>query len=153
MSQTRRALSLLVVEDDPGDQLLIREALAHHALTPSPEVVVVADGEQALSYLNRNADYAGASRPDLVLLDLNLPKCDGRTVLAHIKSDPALRTIPVIVLTTSGLEEDITASYQLHANAYVTKPVDFTGLTATVQHINAFFSRTAHLPGLDLPAA
>ncbi|GII82272.1 two-component system response regulator [Sphaerisporangium siamense] len=153
MNQSRRALVLLVVEDDPGDQLLIREALDQHALTAAIQVVVVADGEQALDYLHRNAAYADASRPDLVLLDLNLPKCDGRTVLGHMKSDPSLRSIPVVVLTTSGLEEDIATSYRLHANAYVTKPVDFTGLTAAVQHINAFFSRTARLPGLDVPAA
>ena len=143
-AQLSTPIEVLLVEDDPGDVLLIREAFAdnkvHNTLT------VVDDGEQALAYLRGEGPYAGAARPDLVLLDLNLPRKDGRDVLAEVKADPSLRTIPVVVLTTSEAEEDVLRSYQLHANAYVTKPVDFERFVAIVRQIDDFFVSVVRLP-------
>ena len=118
-----RVIDVLLVEDDPGDVLMTREAFEEHKLHNRLDVVT--DGVEAMAYLRREGEYADAPRPDLVLLDLNLPRRDGREVLAEIKADPDLRHIPVVVLTTSKAEEDILRSYELHANAYVTKPVDF----------------------------
>jgi CheY-like chemotaxis protein len=153
MTATPRPLTILVVEDDPGDQLLIQEAFAEHGPSPAPELVVVEDGRQALDFLYRRPPYADAPRPDLVLLDLNLPKYDGRAVLRQVKSDTNanLRSIPVIIFSTSAQAEDIAGTYQLHANAYITKPMDLDDFTATVKHINAFFAGTVRLP--DPPAA
>jgi two-component system response regulator len=144
-------LAILVVEDDPGDQLLIQEAFAEHGPSPTPELSLVEDGRQALDFLYRRSPYTDVVRPDLVLLDLNLPKYDGRAVLRQIKSDPDLRTIPVIIFSTSAQAEDITGTYQLHANAYITKPMDLDDFTTTVKHINDFFAGTVTLP--DPPAA
>jgi CheY-like chemotaxis protein len=107
---------------------------------------VVSDGEEALAYLRREGRFADATRPDLILLDLNLPRRDGREVLAVIKNDPSLHTIPVVVLTTSQSEEDVLRSYQLHANAYVTKPVDFDRFIAVVRQIDDFFLTVVKLP-------
>ncbi|WP_121193481.1 response regulator [Motilibacter peucedani] len=107
---------------------------------------VVSDGAKALEFLRREGDYADAPTPDLILLDLNLPRKDGREVLSEIKNDPALRTIPVVVLTTSEAQEDVVRSYSLHANAYVTKPVDFERFIAVVRQIDDFFVSVVKLP-------
>jgi CheY-like chemotaxis protein len=138
-------IEVLLVEDDPGDVLLIREAFDFNKVHNN--LNVVSDGEQALDYLRGTGDYAGRIRPDLVLLDLNLPRKDGREVLAEVKSDPQLRTIPIVVLTTSEAEEDVLKSYQLHANAYVTKPVDFERFVSIVRQIDDFFVSVVRLPG------
>ena len=130
---------VLLVEDDPGDVVLIQEAFEHNKVRNT--LHVVGDGVEAMEYLR-----SAAARPDLVLLDLNLPRKDGREVLAEIKSDPALRSIPVVVLTTSKAEEDILRSYDLHANAYVTKPVDFNRFIEVVRQIDEFFVTVVKLP-------
>jgi CheY-like chemotaxis protein len=137
-------IEVLLVEDDPGDVLLIREAFDFNKVHNN--LNVVSDGEQALDYLRGVGDYVGSTRPDLVLLDLNLPRKDGREVLAEAKSDPALRAIPIVVLTTSEAEEDVLKSYQLHANAYVTKPVDFERFVSIVRQIDDFFVSVVRLP-------
>jgi CheY-like chemotaxis protein len=137
-------IEVLLVEDDPGDVLLIREAFEFNKVHNN--LHVVSDGEQALAYLRREGEHAGANRPDLVLLDLNLPRKDGREVLAEVKQDEHLRTIPVVVLTTSEAEEDVLKSYQLHANAYVTKPVDFERFVSIVRQIDDFFVSVVRLP-------
>jgi CheY-like chemotaxis protein len=137
-------IEVLLVEDDPGDVLLIREAFDYNKVHNN--LNVVSDGEQALDYLRGIGAYAGSIRPDLVLLDLNLPRKDGREVLAEAKSDPDLRTIPIVVLTTSEAEEDVLRSYQLHANAYVTKPVDFQRFVSIVRQIDDFFVSVVRLP-------
>jgi CheY-like chemotaxis protein len=139
-----RPIEVLLVEDDPGDVLLIREAFEFNKVHNN--LHVVSDGEQALAYLRREGEHAGAHRPDLVLLDLNLPRKDGREVLAEAKQDPELRTIPIVVLTTSEAEEDVLKSYQLHANAYVTKPVDFERFVSIVRQIDDFFVSVVRLP-------
>ena len=133
-------ISVLLVEDDPGDVVLIEEAFEHNKVRNS--LKIVGDGVEALAFLQDPAN----SRPDRVLLDLNLPRKDGREVLAEIKSDPALRSIPVVVLTTSKAEEDILRSYDLHANAYVTKPVDFNRFIEVVRQIDEFFVTVVKLP-------
>jgi CheY-like chemotaxis protein len=137
-------IEVLLVEDDPGDVLLIREAFDFNKVHNN--LNVVNDGEQALAYLRREGEHAGSHRPDLILLDLNLPRKDGREVLAEVKADAELRTIPVVVLTTSEAEEDVLKSYQLHANAYVTKPVDFERFVAIVRQIDDFFVSVVRLP-------
>jgi CheY-like chemotaxis protein len=137
-------IEVLLVEDDPGDVLLIQEAFADNKLLNN--LNIVNDGEQALAYLRREGEYAGARRPDLVLLDLNLPRKDGREVLQEVKTDESLRTIPVVVLTTSEAEEDVLRSYQLHANAYVPKPVDFDRFVSIVRQIDDFFVSVVRLP-------
>ncbi|MFL5818883.1 MAG: response regulator [Conexibacter sp.] len=143
--QLLNAIDVLLVDDDPGDTLMIREAFEHNKVSNVLECV--ADGVQAMQYLRREGEYADAARPDLILLDLNLPRKDGREVLAEIKGDPALATIPVVVLTTSHAEEDVLKSYQLHANAYVTKPVDFERFIEVVRQIDEFFVTVVKLPG------
>jgi len=143
--QLLNAIDVLLVDDDPGDTLMIREAFEHNKV--KNELQCVSDGVQAMQYLRREGEYASAPRPDLILLDLNLPRKDGREVLAEIKSDPALATIPVVVLTTSHAEEDVLKSYQLHANAYVTKPVDFERFIEVVRQIDEFFVTVVKLPG------
>jgi len=137
-------IEVLLVEDDPGDVLMTREAFAHYKVTN--RLNVVSDGEEALAYLRRQGRFGDAVRPDLVLLDLNLPRRDGREVLAEIKNDKDLHQIPVVVLTTSSAEEDILRSYQLHANAYVTKPVDFDRFISIVRRIDDFFVSVVKLP-------
>jgi CheY-like chemotaxis protein len=136
--------TVLLVEDDPGDALMIREALETYA--PETDIAAVVDGVDALRYLRREDEFAGTPRPDLVLLDLNMPRKDGREVLAEVKADRDLCTIPVVVLTTSSAAHDIRHSYQLHANAYVTKPADFDEFTTVVHSIERFFGRIVQLP-------
>ena len=135
---------VLLVEDDPGDVLMTREAFEHHKIR-NP-LHVVSDGAEALRFLRKEGEYADAPRPGLVLLDLNLPRMNGREVLAEVKSDPSLRSIPVVVLTTSAAEEDILRSYDLHANAYVTKPVDFSRFMEVIRQIDDFFVSVVKLP-------
>jgi CheY-like chemotaxis protein len=139
-----RLVEILLVEDDPGDTLITREALDQSKLANNLHCVV--NGEEALAFVRRQGQYAHAPRPDLVLLDLNLPRRDGREVLAEIKGDPALRRIPVVVLTTSQAEEDVLRSYDLHANAYVTKPVDFDRFVSVVHQIDEFYFAVVRLP-------
>jgi CheY-like chemotaxis protein len=139
-----RAVDVLLVEDDPGDVLMTREAFEHHRIRNT--LHVVNDGEQALQFLHRTGPYAGAPRPGLILLDLNLPRRDGLEVLAELKEDPALRVIPVVILTTSQAEEDILRSYALHANAYVSKPVDFERFMEVIRQIDNFFITVVELP-------
>jgi CheY-like chemotaxis protein len=139
-----RAIDILLVEDDPGDELITREAFEHNKL--QNRLHVAHDGEEGLDYLYRRGQFADAPRPDLILLDLNLPKYDGRQLLEKIKSDPDLARIPVVVLTTSSAEEDILKSYKLHANAYVTKPVDLDQFMKAVRQIDEFFVQVVRLP-------
>ena len=136
---------VLLVEDDPGDVLMIREAFEENKVRN--ELHVCSDGEDALVFLRQEGPHEAAPRPDLVLLDLNLPRRDGREVLAEIKADERLRTIPVVVLTTSEAEEDVLRSYALHANADVTKPVDFDRFIDVVRQIDDFFVTVVKLPG------
>jgi CheY-like chemotaxis protein len=142
--QDLKVIDVLLVEDDPGDVLMTREAFEDHKI--HNQLHVVSNGVDALAFLRREGDYADAPVPDLVLLDLNLPRMDGREVLAAIKGDPGLRQIPVVVLTTSDLEADVTRSYSLHANAYVTKPVDFDRFVDVVRQIDNFFVSVVRLP-------
>ena len=140
-----KAIDVLLVEDDPGDVLMTREAFKDNKL--ANRLLVVPDGIDAMAFLRKEDQYAGSPTPDLVLLDLNLPRMDGREVLAAMKSDPELRRIPVVVLTTSEAEEDVLRSYSLHANAYVTKPVDFHRFIEVVRQIDDFFVSVVRLPG------
>lgn len=141
---TPRPIEVLLVEDDPGDVLMTKEAFDDHIV--SNRLHVVGNGVDALAFLRREGEYSEAARPDLVLLDLNLPRKDGREVLAEVKSDPELRRIPVVVLTTSEAEEDIVGTYDLHANAYVTKPVDFDQFIKAVRKLDDFFVTVVKLP-------
>ena len=140
-----KPIDVLLVEDDPGDVLMTREAFEHNKVRN--RLSVVADGVSALEFLRKEGQYADAPTPDLVLLDLNLPRMDGREVLEAMKSDEHLRAIPVVVLTTSEAEEDVVRSYSLHANAYVTKPVDFDRFIDVVRQIDEFFVEVVRLPG------
>ncbi|GAB2997483.1 response regulator [Amycolatopsis acidiphila] len=137
-------VDVLLVEDDDGDVLMTQEAFEHHKIRN--KLHVVKDGEQALQFLRREGEHADAPRPGLILLDLNLPRRDGREVLAELKDDPELRVIPVVVLTTSEAEEDIVRSYSLHANAYVSKPVDFERFIEVIRQIDDFFVTVVKLP-------
>ena len=139
-----RCINVLLVDDDPGDVLMTREAFEEHKLRNALHVVT--DGVEAVSFLRQEGQYADAPRPGLILLDLNLPRKDGREVLAEIKADESLRTIPVVVLTTSEAEEDVLRSYDLHANAYVTKPVDFERFISVIRQIDEFFVSVVKLP-------
>jgi len=135
---------ILLVEDNPGDVLLTKTALEQNKLDNQLHVVV--DGEEAMAFLRREGDYADAPQPDLVLLDLNLPRKDGREVLAEIKTDPELSTIPVVVMTSSADEEDILRSYSNHANGYVTKPIDLEQFVRVVKCIERFFLTIVQRP-------
>jgi len=146
MTPAGRPIEVLLIEDDPGDVLITREAFEHYKIRNT--LRVASDGQEGLDYLYQRGSHKGATRPDLILLDLNLPRMDGREVLAEIKSDPALRSIPVVVLTTSKAEEDILRSYDLHANAYVTKPVDLDQFMKAVRQIDEFFVQVVRLPGV-----
>jgi CheY-like chemotaxis protein len=139
-----RAIDVLLVEDDEGDVVMTREALAEGKVVN--RLHVVGDGVEAVNFLRRINGHDDAPRPDLILLDLNLPRRDGRSVLEDIKSDPDLRRIPVIVLSTSEAAEDVERSYDLHANAYVTKPVDFNRFVSVIRQIDEFFVSVAQLP-------
>jgi CheY-like chemotaxis protein len=142
--QARRPLEVLLVEDDPGDTLMIREAFDQHDVIHSLHAVV--DGVEAMEFLHKRGTYADKPRPDLILLDLNLPRKDGREVLKEVKGDPRLRAIPIVVLTTSDSDEDILRSYDLHANAYVTKPVDLERFMDVLLKTDEFFGNVAKLP-------
>jgi CheY-like chemotaxis protein len=144
MSDTVSPIDILLVEDDPGDVLMTQEAFEHHKIRN--RLFVVSDGVEALQFLRQEGSYADMPRPGLILLDLNLPRKDGREVLADIKSAPELRTIPVVVLTTSEAEEDVLRSYHLHANAYVSKPVDFDRFIEAIRQIDNFFVAVVKLP-------
>jgi CheY-like chemotaxis protein len=139
-----RVVDVLLVEDDPGDVLMTQEAFADHQV--HNRLHVVSDGVEAMAFLRKEGSYADVPSPDLILLDLNLPKMDGREVLAAIKEDQQLRSIPVVILTTSEAEEDVLRSYSLHANAYVTKPVDFERFIEVVKRIDDFFVTVVRLP-------
>jgi CheY-like chemotaxis protein len=144
VTQAADTIIVLVVEDDPGDVLMIKEALED---VPAPrQIHVVNDGREAWDYLRGAGIYAGMPRPDMILLDLNMPRMDGRELLTLIKGDDELKSIPTVVFTTSSAPADICASYHRHANAYVTKPGDLDGLMAAVAHIDDFFARVACLP-------
>ena len=144
MADAVRPIEILLVDDDSGDVLLMQEALRESSLRNTLQVVK--DGVEAMAYLRRESAYKDAARPDVVLLDLNLPRKDGREVLADIKQDPALRTIPVVILTTSTSDADILTAYDLHANLYVNKPVDLDEFLNIVREIDQFFSRVVRLP-------
>ena len=137
-------IEILLVDDDPGDVLLAREALG--TATPSTRLQVLRDGAEVIPYLRREGDHVGARRPDLILLDLNLPGRHGRQALADIKGDPDLRRIPVVVLTVSEADEDVVRSYDLHANAYVTKPAELGSFLETIRKIDDFFNTVVRLP-------
>jgi len=142
---TGRPIEILLVEDSPGDVRLTKEALREGKIRN--HLSVASDGVAALAFLRREGCYADALRPDVILLDLNLPKIDGREVLTAIKADPLLRRIPVVILTTSSNEQDILRSYDLHANCYITKPVDLDQFISVVQAIESFWLTIVTLPG------
>jgi two-component system, chemotaxis family, response regulator Rcp1 len=139
-----RPIEILLVEDSPSDAALTIEALKAGKI--ANRLSHVEDGVEALEFLNRRGKYANAARPDLIMLDLNLPRKDGRDVLAEIKNDPSLKIIPIIVLTTSRADEDILRSYELNANCYITKPVDFTHFIDVVKSIEQFWLTVVTLP-------
>ena len=139
-----QSIQVLLVEDSPGDIRLTKEALKDAKIHINLQVA--RDGEQAMSYLMREGEYANAPRPDLILLDLNLPKKDGREVLQEIKENPTLKIIPVVILTTSASEADILRSYSLHANCYITKPVTLDGFLTVVKSIEDFWMSVVKLP-------
>jgi two-component system response regulator len=140
----RKSFHILLVEDSPADVLLTKEALSDSKLLV--ELHVTENGMQAMEFLRHNGAYSEAPTPDLVLLDLNLPLKDGREVLAEVKADPHLRSIPVVVLTTSQAEEDVLRAYGLHANCYITKPVDFESFVNVVRSIQQFWFSIVTLP-------
>jgi two-component system, chemotaxis family, response regulator Rcp1 len=140
-----RPIEILLVEDSPSDATLTIEAL--EAGKVANKLTLVEDGVEAMAYLRRQGKYAKVARPDLIMLDLNLPRKDGREVLAEMKADPDLKVIPVIVLTTSRSDKDILQSYQLNANCYITKPVDFPRFIEVVRSIEQFWLTVVTLPG------
>jgi CheY-like chemotaxis protein len=144
-----QAIAILLVEDSPTDVLMTREALTYAKVLH--HLHVVEDGVAALAFLRRQGEYAAAPRPDLILLDLNLPRKNGQEVLAELKADDAFKLIPVVVLTTSQAESDILTSYGLHANCYITKPVDFANFAAVVRAIEQFWFAVVTLPPRDTP--
>jgi chemotaxis family two-component system response regulator Rcp1 len=139
-----RPIQILLVEDSPSDVAMTVEALREGRI--ANDLAVVNDGDAALEYLRRDGRFHDAPRPDLILLDLNLPKTDGREVLAWVKSDERLKVIPVVILTTSSAEADILRSYELHANSYVTKPVGFDAFLEAVRGIEDFWLSLVRLP-------
>ena len=144
MNALSRPVEILLVEDNPGDVRLTREALKEGKIRNN--LNVAGDGVEALRYLRREGPYAESTRPDLILLDLNLPRMDGREVLEAVKADPALRLIPVVVLTSSAAEQDIVRAYDLHANCYVSKPVDLDQFIHVVKSIEEFWFTIVKLP-------
>ncbi len=143
-----QAIEILLVEDNPGDVRLTQLALQENKLKNNLNVVY--DGEQALLFLHRQGEYADAPRPDIILLDLNLPRKDGREVLAEIKEDQNLKCIPVVVLTTSEDDKDILMTYNLHANCFITKPVDLHRFIEIVKTIEGFWFQIVKLPSLNV---
>jgi CheY-like chemotaxis protein len=144
MTPAGRPIDVLLVEDDAGDELITREAFEHNKIKNT--LHVARDGQEGLDFLYQRGAHRSAPRPDLILMDLNLPKYDGRQLLERIKTDPDLCHIPVVILTTSSAEEDILRSYKLHANAYVTKPVDLDQFLSAVRQIDEFFVQVVRLP-------
>ena len=146
-SRSGRSIEILLVEDNLADVRLTQEALKEGKVCNN--LSVVSDGDQALAYLYRAPPYENAKRPDIILLDLNLPRKSGREVLAEIKNDPSLRRIPVVILTTSSAEEDVINSYDLHVNCYITKPVDMEQFVTVVKAIDTFWFDIVRLPNND----
>lgn len=144
MKEPTRSAEILYVEDNPADVRLTMEALKENKVRTN--LHVAKDGEEAMEFLQRRGRYREAPRPDLILLDLNLPRKDGREVLAEIKKDPKLTSIPVVVITSSKAEEDIAKSYQLHANCYVTKPVDLMQFLSVIRTVEGFWLSVVTLP-------
>ena len=144
MENDTRSIEILLVEDNPGDARLTIEAMREAKMRN--RMHVVEDGVEAMAFLRRQGRYGEAPRPDLILLDLNLPRKDGREVLAEVKADPALKRIPVVILTTSRAEEDVLRAYDLHANCYVTKPVDLAQFMKIVSQIDEFWVKVVTLP-------
>jgi chemotaxis family two-component system response regulator Rcp1 len=144
LARDTEAFEVLLVEDNPGDVRLTREALKDAKVHIN--LHVASDGVEALAFLKREGEYAEVPRPDMILLDLNLPRKDGRQVLEEIKATPALMTIPIVILTTSESEEDILRSYRLHANCYISKPVDLDGFLTVVKSIDNFWLTIVKLP-------
>jgi two-component system, chemotaxis family, response regulator Rcp1 len=140
-------IKILIVEDNPGDARLIREAFNEGKILNTS--YVVKDGVEAMDFLHKHEEFSNAPRPDLILLDLNLPKKDGREVLFEIKNDKKLKNIPVIILTTSQAEEDITKSYDLHANCYIIKPLDFGQFIKMIQSLEEFWFSIVKLPPVN----
>lgn len=140
----KRTFHVLLVEDNPGDVRLTREAFREGKIACTLDVAE--DGVRAMAFLRGEGEYAAAATPDLILLDLNLPRMDGREVLAEIKADERLRQIPVVILTTSEAEEDILRSYHLHANCYISKPVDFDKFVRVVRSVENFWFTIVKLP-------
>ncbi|MEV4765734.1 response regulator [Micromonospora chokoriensis] len=143
-ADSAQPVRILVVDDDPGDVLMIEEALADSDV--DKVIDVVSDGEEAMEFLRAEGRHQQARRPDVILLDLNMPRMDGRQVLGAVKQDEDLRTIPIVVLTTSNADTDIVGSYTLQANAYVTKPIDLDDFNDVVRRIDEFFGRVVVLP-------
>ena len=143
-STSSEPIQILLVEDSPGDVRLTREVLRDARI--ANELHIVGDGEEAMRFLRRQGAFDGVPRPDLILLDLNLPRKDGREVLAELKEDPDLHLIPVIVLTTSAAEQDVLRSYDLNAACYITKPIDLDEFIAVVRSIEAFWLSIVRLP-------
>ncbi len=139
-----KTVEILLVEDNPGDVRLTQETLKDFNVLNN--LSVVGDGVEAMSFLRREGKYANAPRPDLILLDLNLPKKGGREVLSEIKQDNQLKRIPVVILTTSGAEQDVSSTYELHANCYIVKPVDLDQFSEVVKSIETFWFGTVRLP-------
>jgi chemotaxis family two-component system response regulator Rcp1 len=143
-TELKKLVEILMVEDSRADVLMTREAFEEARLANT--LHVVEDGVQAMQFLRQEAEFASSPRPDLILLDLNLPRKNGREVLAEIKTDPELRTIPVIVLTTSQAEQDILGAYNLHANCYIVKPVGFENFVTAIQSVESFWFSLVTLP-------
>jgi len=146
MSSKKRAVNILLIEDNPGDVRLTQEAFKEGSISLNLDVVM--DGVEAINFLRKQAPFEDATSPDLILLDLNLPKKDGREVLQEIKADEGLKRIPVVVLTTSNAETDILKSYNLRVNCYINKPVDFDKFFDIIQKIEDFWLSTAILPSM-----
>lgn len=149
MEKNTRPVNVLLVEDNPGDVRLTQEAFKEAKISIKLDVTM--DGAEAINFLKKEGEYADAVTPDLILLDLNLPKKDGREVLKEIKTDSLLKRIPVVVLTTSNAEQDIMKSYNLHVNCYINKPVDFEKFFDIIQKIEEFWLSTAILPTMVRP--
>ena len=149
MEKKTRPVNVLLVEDNPGDVRLTQEAFKEAKMSIKLDVTM--DGAEAIKFLRKNGEYENAETPDLILLDLNLPKKDGREVLKEIKTDDILKRIPVVVLTTSNAEQDIMKSYNLHVNCYINKPVDFEKFFDIIQKIEEFWLTTAILPTMVRP--
>lgn len=149
MDKNNNLVNVLLVEDNPGDVRLTQEAFKEAKMSIKLDVTM--DGAEAIKYLKKEGEYENVTTPDLILLDLNLPKKDGREVLKEVKTDDLLKRIPVVVLTTSNAEQDIMKSYNLHVNCYINKPVDFEKFFDIIQKIEEFWLTTAILPTMIKP--